>query len=263
MLIDTHAHLFWSDFRDDLAVVLKRAKAVGVKKIVVPAVNAATAEMSLSLAKQYPAMLAVAVGIHPEEIERKGEREIAKEIEELEEKIKANKVVAMGEVGLDFHTEELRQKRQQQLDLFRKMVRLAQKWKLPVIIHSRESVKEVLTVLEEVGWWEGVCHCFSGNEAELREVLERGLRVSFCGNISWSKRVARLVKLVPTERLLLETDSPFMTPRDEKGQVRGGSLRNEPKNVRILAELYASLKKESLEKIAKVTSQNAQELFKI
>ena len=171
-----------------------------------------------------------------------------------------------------------------QKELFRAQCQLALEFDLPVIIHTRESLAQTLEVIDALpSMPRGQFHCFSHDEEGIKQVLARGFYVSFCGNITWSKRVARLVNLVPTDRLLLETDSPLMVPRDKKGNpiqwgessdhspiiAQGselgepGSNRNEPANVRILAEKIAEIRGQSLLEIEKFTTENVKTLFKL
>ena len=261
MLIDSHAHLFWPSFEIDLDLVVKRAEKNEVKRIIVPGVDEKSSNKAVELAKKYRGVIWAGVGIHPEAILEKEELRI----EAIENLIKKNKqeVVAIGEVGLDLHTLELKEKLEQQEKLFGKMVGLAKKYGLPLIIHSRESEREILKVIDKIKWYKGVFHCFSGTKEGLKEILKRGFKVSFCGNITWSKRVAKLLAETPIEKLLIETDSPFMVPRDEKGEPVGKRLRNEPKNVRILAEKYSLITRVERLKLEKILTQNTQDLFGI
>ncbi len=262
-LIDSHAHLFWDEFQQDLEAVLERAKMAGVEKIIVPGLDLNTSQKAIGLAKRYPKMIKAAAGLHPEESLNLSLDRIEEKVSDLRKILQIEKgVVAIGEVGMDQHTEELKQTLEIQKGIFEAMINLAKEYNLPLIIHSRESIKEILDLIDKNDWFRGVFHCFSGNEAELREVIKRSFKVSFCGNITWSKRVAKLVKLVPNESLLLETDSPFMAPRDRRGLVID-SLRNEPKSVRILAERYAQLRGVELETIAMTTTENAKLLFRL
>ena len=262
MLIDTHAHLFWPSLWPKRQAILDRAKQAQVSRVIVPGIDLKTSTMAIELAKEFPELVRAAVGIHPEEIVKP--EKVKLEQEKLEELIKQNpkQVVAIGEVGLDLFQPEIKNQQEKQKQLLKKMIELANQYQLPMIIHTRESVTETLNWLSQHPVIKrGVLHCFSGNESELKLALKMGWKVSFCGNISWSKRVAKLVKLVPDENLLLETDSPFMVPRNKEGQKI--ELRNEPKNVRILAEYYAQLRQTTIEQIALITSKNAQGLFQI
>ena len=261
MLIDTHAHLFWDSYKDDLEEVFVRAKAAGVTKIIVPGTNVESSQKAIQLAKKYPSVIYPAVGIHPEEIlisseNTKYEIQNSKQILNLKQMITENRehVVAVGEIGTDASTQELKNCMGEQKVLFREQCEMALEHDLPVIIHTRNSLAEALEVLDALPTMpRGQFHCFSHDEEGVKQVLSRGFYVSFCGNIAWSKRVAKLVPLVPSERLLLETDSPFMKPGE----------RNESANVTITGQIIADLRGVSLQALGEQTTENAIKLFKL
>lgn len=249
MLIDTHAHLFWESYKDDLEEVLERAKKAGVEKIICPGTNVESSQKAIQLAKKYPGIICPAVGIRPEDVATAQVDEIRRLIIEHREL-----VVAIGEIGIDLYTEEMRGKLSEQQELFRAQCEMAVELDLPVIIHTRQSLVETLEVLDKLLVMpRGQFHCFSHDEEGLKQVLVRGFYASFCANITWSKRVARMVPLVPQDRLLLETDSPFMQP--------GG--RNESANVTITGQIIADLRGLSLKALSEQTTENAINLFKL
>lgn len=259
MLIDTHAHLFFEDYEGKVDEVIERARAAGVGKIIVPGTDLETSKKAVELAQKYRGVVYAAAGIHPEEVGVDNKSQVA----EVRKLIQENKeqVVAVGEVGIDLNTDALRANRQEQIELFGEQCKLAARYELPVIVHTRQSVAEVIAVMDEVRVRRAQLHCFSGTEEELRQVLDRGYFVSFCGNVSWSKRVRAMSALVPTERLLLETDSPFMTPRNGKGEPF--TALNEPSNVTILAQIIARERGVSEGQLAEQTTKNVKELFQI
>jgi len=253
MLIDTHAHLWFPEYENDLEEVMARAKAAGVGKMIVPGTSLESSKMAIALAKKYPGVLYASVGVHPEELLNHNFEETPLGLREL---IAENRewIVAIGEIGTDASSEELKNCIGEQRELLRKQCELALEHDLPVIVHTRNSLKKALEVLDGLKKMpRGQFHCFSHDEAGVKEVLSRGFCVSFCGNIAWSKRVARLVPLVPIERLLLETDSPFMLP----------GKRNEPSNVTITAQMIADLQGLSLKVVEEQTIKNAKALFKL
>lgn len=280
MLIDTHAHLFWDSYSNDLEQVLERARAAGVKKMIVPGTDLESSQRAVKLAKTYPGEIYAGVGIHPEEVATSSGN-FKSQISNLKLLIAENsgQVVAVGEVGTDLHnnaqaqmsnhptpkaTEELRvhQFKTEQKELFRMQAEMALEYDLPLIIHTRESLKDTLEVLDALqDMPRGQFHCFSHDEEGLAEVLKRGFWVSFAGNITWSKRVMRLAARVPDDKLLLETDSPLMMPRDQKGEPLMDNLRNEPSNVTILARLQAEIRGQPWEKLVEQTTKNAEQLF--
>ena len=253
MLIDTHAHLWWDSYKDDLDQVLARAKEARVEKIIAPGTDMVSSRKAGELAREYPGVIYASVGVHPEEVAKIDLRFM---IQDLRNMVTENKgvIVATGEIGTDASTEELKNCMSQQKELFREQCLLALEFELPVIIHTRESLNEALEVLDSLpNMPRGQFHCFSHDEVGLKEVLARGFYVSFCGNITWSKRVAKLVALVPDDRLLLETDSPFMW----------AGARNEPTNVAILGEKIAELRGISDREIEEITTKNANTLYKL
>jgi TatD DNase family protein len=282
MFIDTHAHLWFEDYKYDLDEVIKRANENGVDKFIVPGTDIESSRKAIELAKKYPGVVYTAVGVHPEELigsENSYEetppafgvptRPLAgSPVEEsplvqLQELLGGSDLIkAIGEIGTDASTLELKNCMDGQKELFKAQCELAVEHDLPIIVHTRESLSEALLVLDSLPKLpRGQFHCFSHDEEGIKEVLKRGFYVSFCGNISWSKRVAKLVSLVPDDKLLLETDSPLMVPRDKKGEPISGSSRNEPANVVYLAKLIADLRGQSIEKIAEITTENATRLF--
>ncbi len=264
MLIDSHAHLFWKEFRSDIDKVIQQAKLAKVEKIVVPGLDVKTSQEAIELSKHFAKTLKAGIGLHPE-VSLIDDLDLNKEIKQLKLLLEKDKkqIVAIGEVGLDKHTAELKSRYSRQEIIFKEMVSLAKKYQLPLIIHSRDKVvKTILKIVDEIGWKQGVFHCFSGDEQELELIIKNGFYVSFCGNITWSKRVARLVKLVPNNKLLIETDSPFMSPRNNQGKLIA-KLRNEPRNVRILAKYYSQLRKTRIEIIEKLIEKNTKALFKL
>lgn len=263
MLIDTHAHLWWDSYQGDIEFVLHKAKELGVEKIISPGTEMVSSLKSVELAKKYPGQVYAAAGVHPEETVTK---EFVFDALDLEKLIAENKeqIVAIGEIGIDLYSEEVQQTLHEQKQLFKSQIELAIKYELPVIVHTRNSFAETWEVLSSLPVLpKGQFHCFSVDEEAIKKVLSAGFYVSFCGNITWSKRVAKLVALVPDDRLLLETDSPLMVPRDKKGEPIGGSDRNEPSNVIHLAQKIAELRGQSVSQIEENTTKNAKTLYKL
>lgn len=253
-MIDTHAHLWFEEFRDDLDQVLERAKTVGVEKIVVPGTNTESSQQAIALAKQYLGVIYPAVGIHPEELLETTNWEL--EVESIRTLVLHNReqVVAIGEIGTDASSQEMAECMKEQMKLFKTQCEMAIELGLPVIIHTRNSFAETWEVLQSLRKMpKGQFHCFSVDEQALQLVTAAGFNVSFCGNIAWSKRVAALVPLVPLDKLLLETDSPLMNP----------GKRNEPAEVSTLAKQIAQLRNEPVERIEQATSFNATTLYRL
>jgi TatD DNase family protein len=258
MLIDTHAHLWFDEFKNDLESVLARAKAAGVEKIIVPGTDIESSKAAMELARKYPGVIYAAAGIHPEEALNSDKvRPSVLSISRgwaLPSRSDLEGAVAIGEIGTDAYTEEMKNCMSEQKELFREQCELALEFDLPIIVHSRNSLVEAVHVLDTLPQMpRGQFHCFSHDEEGAKQVLSRGFYISFCGNIAWSKRVAKLVPQVPDDRLLLETDSPFMDP----------GKRNEPANVAITAQMIADLRGSSSQAVSEQTTVNALRLFKL
>lgn len=252
MLIDTHCHLDFPDFDADREEVIQRAKQEGVGCIINIGSSLRGSRAGVNLAKQYDFIYA-SIGIHPHEADKVDE-ELIKNIQQLS---KEAKVVAIGEIGLDYYRGISSVKNQKQL--FSTLLELAKSKSQPVIIHSRQAQEDTFKILKEKSITYGVVHCFSGNEKFLSQYLDLGLYISFTCNLTYrkSENLRNLAKLVPLECLLLETDAPFLPPEGLRGK------RNEPGYVKYLAEELARIKGVDMEEIARVTTANAQKLFRI
>ncbi len=252
MLIDTHCHLDFPEFDKDREEVIKNAQAQGVDYIVNIGSSLDGSIRSLGLASQYKQVYAT-VGIHPHEADNSGAK-IQNQIKDLANR---PKVVAIGEIGLDYYRDLSH--RENQRALFVSLVRLAKDLNLPVVIHCRQAQEDTLKILKDALPLKAVVHCFSGDRDFLDECLGLGFLVSFTCNITYRKAedLRELVKLVPLERLMLETDAPFLPPEPMRGK------RNEPVNVKCLAEEISRLKEISFEEIARITTENAFKFFNI
>jgi TatD DNase family protein len=253
-MVDSHAHLDFSNFDRDREEVLQRAEDQGLKLIVNVGFDLLSSKESVMLAGQHPFVYA-AVGIHPHDAAKAP----SNYLRELEEIAHYPKVVALGEMGLDFYRD--RSPRPVQRDVFRRQLRLAKKVNLPVIIHDRDAHEEVLKILEEEGLPApgGVMHCFSGELELARKFLKLGLYISIAGPVTYSRnnKLSEVAAAVPLERLLIETDAPFLTP----GPLRG--KRNEPAYVVFVAEKVAALRGISVESLGRNCLENARRLFSI
>ncbi len=251
MLIDTHAHLYFQQFEDDRDEAIQRAFAAGVKKIINIGIDPETCRQSIALAEKYDGLFAV-VGIHPNDAGLWNETTRAQIIEWR----RHPKVVAIGEIGLDFYWEKTPVAVQE--TVFRQQIRLAKELGLPIVIHNREAGPEILNVLksEGVAGLTGVFHCFSETPEIAAEILELGFYISFTGNLTFKKSaLPQVAKLIPVERLLLETDCPFLSPEPKRGR------RNEPAHVVHIAQKLAELKELPFDDIARATTANALRLF--
>ena len=255
MLIDTHAHLQFEDFDNDLPQVLKRAKDEGVEKIILPGSSLDFSKKGLSLASKNDRLYG-AVGIHPHHLD-----EFDSNLKEKLTKLtKRRQPIAIGETGFDFYQVEenkLKKTAQKQERLFRLQIELALKFKLPLIVHCRQAAEETFTVLNDYKkeGLRGVFHCYAGGKKRVNLVLELGFYFGLDGNLTYDQGLQNVVKEIPLEKILLETDSPELTPLPYR------QLRNEPKNVKLVAKSLAEIKGLSPTKIAETTSKNAQKLF--
>jgi len=252
MLLDTHCHLDFPEFDRDRDEVIQRAKNGGIDYIINIGSSLQSSIRSLELSQKYDFIYA-SVGIHPHDADAYDKKtEIA-----LKGLARKEKVVAIGEIGLDYY-KNYSQAENQRL-LFSSLVKLAKDFTLPLVIHTRKAQHDTLEVLKGALPVKAVVHCFSGGEDFLKECLDLGFLVSFTCNITYKKADAlrNLVKITPLERLLLETDAPFLPPEGFRGR------RNEPAYVKYLAHEIARIKEIDIEKVAKVTTDNAKQFFSI
>ena len=252
-LIDSHAHIYYKDYADDLDEMLKRADDAGVKAILVVGTDIESSRQSVAMAQKYPQIYA-AVGVHPHDASRVTEKcyEILRELAQSSEK-----VVAIGEIGLDFYRD--RSPRDEQENVFRRFLQMADELGKPVIIHDRDAHERILSVLREEKVRKGVLHCFSGDSAMAAEVIAMGFYVSIPGTITYPNNETQrdVVRSVSIDRLLLETDCPYLSPVPFRGK------RNEPAYVTYAAEQVAALKGLTVEDVARITTKNVRDLFGI
>jgi len=254
-LIDTHAHLDHAQFAADRHSVIERAAASGVSHILSVGCDLESSATNVSLAEAYPNLYA-AVGIHPHDAVQADEAGIAQLRRLLDQ---SDKIVAVGEIGLDFYRD--RAPRDVQRLAFRRQIALAREVRKPIIVHDRDAHDEVMRILgeeraAEVG---GVLHCFSGDTEMARACLDLGFYLSFPGTITYPKNEAarEVVRAIPIDHLLVETDCPYLAPQPFRGK------RNEPAYVRHTAEMIAEIKGLTCEDVARITTRNAYTLFGI
>ncbi|AIE58566.1 TatD family hydrolase [Bacillus methanolicus] len=254
MLFDTHAHLNADQFKDDLEEVINRAKKEGVNNIAVVGFDRPTIKKAIELAEKYDFIFAC-VGWHPVDAIDMTE----KDLHWLEELASHPKVVALGEMGLDYYWDK--SPKEIQKEVFRKQIRLAKKVKLPIVIHNREATADIVEILKEEGAWEvgGIMHCFSDSIEIARECIEMNFYISIAGPVTFknAKMLKEVAEAIPLERLLIETDCPYLAPHPYRGK------RNEPAYVKLVAEQIAGIKGLSVEDVAKATTENAKKLFGI
>lgn len=252
MLIDTHCHLDFKDFDHDRKEVISRLREEGITSIINVGSSLKGTKDSIELAERNEVIFAAA-GIHPHEADNIKDSDL----ELFKDSFNSKKVVAVGEIGLDYYKNI--SSKDNQKKLFIRLLQEAKKRDLPIIIHNRDAHKDIMMILKDVmgGSIKGVMHCFSGDERLLEECLGLGLFISFTCNLTFknASRLREIAKIAPIDKLLLETDAPFLAPQAFRGR------RNEPSYVKYLAEELSRIKGLELEEVAKITSSNAKKLF--
>ncbi|MFI8578148.1 TatD family hydrolase [Rossellomorea aquimaris] len=254
MLFDTHVHLNAEQFDEDLEEVISRAREAGVEKMVVVGFDRPTINRAMELIEQYEFLYA-SIGWHPvDAIDMKDE-----DLAWIEELSNHPKVVAIGEMGLDYHWDK--SPKDVQKEVFRKQIHLAKKVKLPIVIHNRDATQDIVDILREEGAEEvgGIMHCFSGSPEIAQECVDMNFYISLGGPVTFknAKKPKEVAKEIPLEKLLIETDCPYLAPHPNRGK------RNEPAYVKLVAEQIAELKEVSLEEVENITTENAKKLFNI
>jgi TatD DNase family protein len=254
ILIDTHAHLDMPEFEADLPQVIQRARDAGVSFIMIVGTDPVSCRRTIEISQTYPNIFAV-VGVHPHSAADVSNGDL----DRLKELACHEKVKAWGEIGLDFYRNLSPPQIQQ--ERFRQQIAIAKELKLPVVIHSRSATQETITSLREERAWEvgGVIHCFSGDAKAAAQYLEMGFAISIPGVITFNKAqgLREVVKRLPSDKLLLETDAPFLAPVPHRGK------RNEPAYVRLTAAIVAETRGQDISELAATTTKNACRVFNL
>ena len=250
MLIDTHCHLDFSPFDPDRDAVIQRANVAGITYFINIGSTLESSIASCELAQKYPQIYA-SVGVHPHDADTFDTQAENK----LRQLAKADKVVAIGEIGLDYYRNLSSQDSQK--EAFIKQIALAKELNLPIVIHSRQAEIDAMAILKAAMPIRAVIHCFSGDENFLKQCLECGFFISFTCNITYKKaqNLRDMVSLTPFDRLMLETDAPYLSPEGFRGK------RNEPAQIKLLAEEVSRIKGVSFAEVADKTSKNAKAFF--
>ncbi|CAG9623066.1 TatD family hydrolase [Sutcliffiella rhizosphaerae] len=254
MLFDTHVHLNADQYEEDLEEVIERARLEKIENMVVVGFDRKTIKKAMELVETYDFLYA-AVGWHPVDAIDFTEEDL----EWLEELSAHDKVVAIGEMGLDYHWDKSPKKVQK--EVFRKQIQLAKKVQLPIIIHNRDATADVVQILKEENAKEvgGIMHCFTGSLEVAKECMEMNFYISFGGPVTFknAKKPKEVASEIPMDRLLIETDCPYLTPHPYRGK------RNEPSYVSLVAKQIAELRDITVEEVAEKTTANAKKLFGI
>ena len=253
MLFDTHAHFDAEQVEPDRHEVLAALPERGISLVLNPGCDIASSRAAVALAEEYPFLYA-AVGYHPEECAPWQERDL----DTLRELAKRPKVVAIGEIGLDYYWEENPPKELQQ-QVFRAQMQLAEELDLPVIVHDREAHADSLAMIKEFPKVRGVFHCYSGSVELAKELVKLGWMISFTGVLTYknARKAVEVAEAIPIEHLMIETDSPYMAPVPHRGK------RNDSGYVLHICEKLAEIKGISLEECARITTENGKRFFRI
>jgi TatD DNase family protein len=247
-MVDTHCHLIDPQFVRDLNDVLKRAKDAGINRIINAGYDVVTSERAVVMTHEHPWLLPAA-GIHPNEAADQSIQEMGK----IGTIIEKEKVIAVGETGLDYYRDF--SPREAQKELFRLHIALAREKHLPLLIHTRNSVEQAISVLASEDYHCGVFHCYSGTWENAKDIIEMGYYISFAGVLTFSRQAREVIQKVPLDRLLLETDAPFLAPQGHRGK------RNEPAYIFEILYCAANILNLTPEKLEAILDENARRLF--
>ncbi len=254
MLIDSHTHLYLDNFKDDRSSVIERALQEGVRYMLLPNIDADSVDDLEHLHQQYPNNCLPMMGLHPTSVDADYESFLGK----IDEKLASSQYIAVGEIGIDLYWDKSHQ--EEQLDAFRRQLKMAKKYKLPVSIHTRDAFEMVYqTVKEELtDDLHGVFHCFGGSLKEAGRIADLGFKMGIGGVVTFKKAgLAEIVKDIPLQHLVLETDAPFLTPAPHRGK------RNESSYVKHIALKIAEAKGCSFEEVSEISTQNAVAVFNL
>lgn len=257
---DSHCHLDDDRFNEDREILIEEIKKADITKFVSAGYSIEGSKKGIELAKKYE-YIYTTCGISPNDIPQ-NEENLWKSIEEIRnlvnENIKYKKIVAIGEIGLDYYWEKDLQRRELQKQAFIKQIEMANEFDLPIVIHTREAVMDTIEILKKNKVNKrGIFHCCPLNRELVKEALKLGFYISFAGPVTFknSKNANEIIEMVPNDKMLIETDSPYLAPEPVRG------TRNDPRNVKYIAQKIADVKGVSLEEVAKITYQNAKTIF--
>jgi len=253
ILTDTHTHLYLDHFDSDRKQVIQNAIDKGIEYMLIPNIDSKSIEGMLSICDEYPENCFPMMGLHPTDVKE----DYQKELEIVDQWLTKRKFIAIGEIGIDLYWDKTFVK-EQDISL-RHQIELAKKYQLPIVLHSRESMKEIFDVLDDVQTpdLKGVFHCFSGTANDAKKAIDMGYYLGIGGVITFkNSNLKKILREIDLKHILLETDAPFLTPTPFRGK------RNESAYIYYIAEKIAEIKGIGIDEVAEITTQNAKNLFK-
>ena len=254
--VDTHTHLFAKEFDNDINDVVENAISNGIKKMLLPNIDSSTTKAMINLCKQYPNNCHPMIGLHPCSVKKEN---IKEEIEHILDELKKNSFVAIGEIGIDLYWDKTTLDIQK--EAFEMQVKIAKEKNLPIVIHTRNSFEEAYEIVEKLNDknLSGVFHCFSGNLDDAKKIIElENFYLGIGGVVTFKNGgIDKIINQISLEHLILETDSPYLTPVPNRGK------RNESKHILDIAKKLSEIYDISIDEIAKITTHNANKLFKL
>lgn len=253
-LIDSHTHLYLPEFDDDRDEIIGRALKCNVTRMLLPNINKDSLDPMMQMVRNYPDICYPMIGIHPTSIKD----DYKKQLEAVNKNLRKERFIAIGEIGIDLYWDKTFLKEQEMA--FTEQLKIAGRENLPVVIHSRESLEKILQLLDESGIknLRGVFHAFTGNIEQAREIIRRGFMLGIGGILTFNNSdLDKTVELIDVEKIILETDSPYLAPVPKRGK------RNESSYIRFIAEKLAEIKTMNVEEIARITTSNCINLFNL
>jgi len=254
MLIDTHSHIYSEDFYSDIDEVIQRAYDNDIKKIVMPNLDSGSVKRLIDLSDIYPHLCFPLLGLHPTSVSE----DYKEELETLEYWMDKRKFYGIGEIGIDLYWSSTFLKQQE--DAFRHQIKMAKSKDLPVVIHVRNSINEVLKIVEDEqdGSLQGIFHCFTGNTTEANKIIDLGFFLGIGGVVTFkNSTLHEALRNIDLKNLVLETDSPYLSPEPKRGR------RNETSYLVYVAQKIADIYNVSVEHVAEITTTNAKKIFEI
>lgn len=252
--IDTHTHLFLSEFEEDRTRVIKNAKSEGVQKLLLPNVDSTTIDGLSDMVKTYPDICVPMAGLHPTSVKS----DFLQEIDLVKDFMSKNKVCAIGEIGIDLYWDKSFIKEQE--EAFRIQIEIAKQNNLPIVIHARDSFNEIFKVMDDVcdEKLKGVFHAFTGNEDQAKRIIDWGFYIGLGGILTFKNSgLDKVASNIDINSIVLETDSPYLAPVPKRGK------RNESAYIKYIAQKLADIKNITIEEVADITTKNAKQLFNV